>query len=378
MLTLSVHPSMRAIGEAAWDALLGPAAPPMLRFRWLDALEQTGCAVPERGWRPHHLTLHDGDRLIAAAPAYLKANSHGEFVFDFAWADASHRMGAEYYPKLVLAVPFTPATGPRLLLAPGADRAHVARAFAQGFRQLVAAGDVSGAHVLFPSLDEAAAWGDAGLATRIGIQYQWHNQGFGSFEDFLATLPSKKRTQIRRERRAIRDAGLVVETLTGELLTPRVVDAMYGFYVATVEKFEWGQQYLTRAFFEEVCATMGDAVEIVIAREGARLVAGAFNLRSDDVLYGRYWGAAEERPFLHFEVCYYHAIDEAIGRGLARFEPGAGGEHKRVRGFAPTRTASAHLLGHPRLDRAVRDYLAHERAAIERELAALDAEPPNP
>ncbi len=370
-LHLRVVPSMRELesGYRSLDQELLADAP-FLRFEWLDALERTGCVASARGWLPHHLTLYRGEKLLAVAPAYLKNHSEGEFVFDFAWANAASRFGVEYYPKLLLAVPFTPATGPRLITAPGVERSLAARAFAAGIQQVVEQGELSSAHILFPPEEEAEAIETEGLLHRVGVQFHWKNAGFGTYEDFLATLPSKRRTQIRRERRAPSEQGVTITTLTGKDLVPEVIDAMFVFYKATVDKFHWGRRYLNRQFFEEVCSTMGDAIEIVLARDASKKpIAGAFNLRGRKTLFGRYWGATAELPFLHFNVCYYHSVERAILAGLTRFEPGAGGEHKLARGFAPTLTHSNHYLADPRFAGAIADFIRRERAAIEEEIA---------
>jgi predicted N-acyltransferase len=362
-IELRVYPSIDLLPEAAWDALDGVRGVPFLSHAWLSTLEKTGCVGPRAGWVPHHLGFFRGERMVAAAPAYLKDNSEGEFVFDWAWASAAERARIPYYPKLVVAVPFTPATAARLLVADPADRPRLLPVLAEALRALVREEEISSAHVLFPTEDEAAGLAAAGLAERFGIQFQWRNAGYGSFDDFLSRFSSKRRNQIRRERREMEKQGLVLATARGRI-APDAIDAMYGFYLSTVEKFTWGRQYLNRAFFEEVCDKLAGRVEIVLAREGQRIVAGAFNLLGETALFGRYWGAAEERPFLHFNVCFYHSIDECIARGLSTFEPGAGGQHKLVRGFEPSITHSAHHLAHPGLDRAVREFLEREREAV--------------
>lgn len=365
-----MHASMSAFDEAAWDALDGASAP-FLRFAWLEALERTGSVGGETGWQPHHLAFHEDGRLVAAAPAYLKDNSEGEFVFDHAWAAASERMRRPWYPKLVLASPFTPATAPKLLVARPGDRERLYPALAAALAKIVEAERLSSAHVLFPPEAEADALEACGLAHRLGLQFHWRNDGYRTYDDFLGRFSSKRRHQLRRERRAVTDAGVRVETLRGDAITPAVVDAMYGFYTSTVDKFVWGRRYLRREFFEEIGRRAG--VEMVVARRGdGPPIAGALNLAGDGVLYGRYWGAREELPFLHFEVCYYHAIDDAIARGLRAFEPGAGGEHKLARGFAPTVTHSVHLVADRRLDAAVRDFVKREAAALRE--AASDPE----
>jgi uncharacterized protein len=367
MIEMRVHEGMADIPRADWDRLAGPDAPPFLTFSFLDALERAGCVSPDRGWLPMHLTFWENERLVAAAPAYLKGHSEGEFVFDYGWADFAHRLKIRYYPKLILAVPFTPATGPRVLVAAGAEGARMIAAAAEGLRRLVESQTLSSAHVLFLPVDQAEEFDRAGYMQRWGMQYQWHNQGYSSFEDFLSTFPSKKRTQIRRERREMETQGIRITTLRQNEITSEALDAMCEFYELTVDKFRWGRRYLNRKFFYDIAERMKDNVEIVLATNGTgRPIAGAFNLAGGGALYGRYWGAVEERPFLHFNVCYYHSIEQCIARKVARFEPGAGGEHKRARGFVPTLTYSAHHLVDPRLDGAVREYLGRERDHVKR------------
>jgi uncharacterized protein len=367
MIELRIHESIRDIPRAEWDRLVGTGGFPFLSFVFLDALERAGCVAPDRGWLPFHLSLWEDQRLIGAAPAYVKGNSEGEFVFDWGWADFAHKLRVRYYPKLIFAIPFTPATGPRVLVADETDRERVVFAMAEGARRALDVQGLSSAHVLFLPDEEAQAFGRAGYALRLGMQYQWHNQGYRTFEDFLTTFPSKKRTQIRRERKEMDRRGIRITTLRGSEITSEAVEAMCGFYELTVDKFRWGRRYLNRPFFFDIVERMNDNVEIVLARVGSgRPIAGAFNFAGGGVLYGRYWGAIEEHPFLHFNVCYYHSIEQCIERGLERFEPGAGGEHKRARGFTPTLTRSVHHLKEPRLNGAIREYLEREREHIER------------
>jgi hypothetical protein len=310
--------------------------------------------------------------IVAAAPAFVKGNSEGEFVFDHAWAHfAEERLGVPYYPKLIVAVPFTPATGSRLLVTPNASREQVTRAFVAGLGGLCDKLGLSGAHVLFSPGDEAQLLVDAGMTHRVGVQYHWHNDGYSTFDDFLSCFNSKRRAQIRRERRELAAGGTRLEVLNGPDVTEAIADLSYELYLRTVDKYFWGRRYLNRGFFREVCARMPEAIHVVLARDvhSNRPIAGAFNLLGERALYGRYWGAFDERPFLHFDVCYYAGIEECIRRGLDVFEPGAGGEHKRARGFEATTTHSAHLLRNPILAQAIRDYTARERAAIEGHLA---------
>jgi uncharacterized protein len=359
-IEIRVHPEIRAFTEAQWDGLDGAGEAPFLSFAWLDALERTGCVGEGTGWLSHHLSIWEDGELVAAAPAYLKGNSEGEFVFDHGWANACQRAGIAYYPKLIVAVPFTPAASPRLLVRTPADRPRLLAVLAEALRRIVEAAELSSAHVLFPTPAEAETLAETGLAHRLGLQFQWVNAGYGSFEDFLGRFSSKRRNQIRRERREMHKLGISIETLRGGI-PPAMIDTAFDFYTSTVDKFSWGRRYLNRAFFEEIFSRLGDRVEVVVASEGGRPIAGAINLAGRTVLYGRYWGASEDRPFLHFNVCLYHSIEQCIARGTSRFEPGAGGEHKLVRGFEPAPTHSIHHLAHPGLDRAVRDHLARER-----------------
>ena len=361
------HGSIRALGEAAYRSLLDERTPPFLRFEWLDALERTGCVTPKRGWLPMHLALHVAGELVAAAPAYVKGNSEGEFVFDHSWARyAEMELGLRYYPKLIVAVPFTPATGPRLLVKAGQPAAELRVAFCRALAAICHDGKLSGAHVLFPTPAEAGELAAAGLLERHGVQFQWRNPGYASFDDFIARFDSKRRNQIRRERRALAERGIELEILSNKTLRPEHADFIHDFYGTTVDKFAWGRRYLNRAFFEEVCSTMPESLHVVAAKErGGSYIGGAFNLLGKERLFGRYWGGLVDVPFLHFNVCFYKGIEEAILRGLDGFEPGAGGEHKVARGFEPTVTHSAHLLSDRRLRAAVADHLERERHAVD-------------
>ena len=371
---LKVLRSISEVPETAWDALVDPEAIPFLEWRWLEALEASGSVSPASGWDPRHLTLWRGHRLVAAAPAYRKSDSSGEFVFDFSWATASERAGVPYYPKLVIAAPLTPATGRRFLVAPGEDRTARTLDLARGALELAREEELSSVHVLFPTEAEAAALEPLGFAVRHGVQYHFVNEGYRTPEDVLQRFTSKRRNQLKRERRAPAQQGLTLRVLRGDALAEADPRETFRLYSSTVDKFAWGHRYLNTRFFQRVLEQFRDRVELVQALAGDRVVAGAFNLASDRVLYGRYWGCFEEHPFLHFNVCLYAGMDEVISRGLSRFEPGAGGEHKLVRGFTPSLTYSAHALFHRGLDRAVREFLAHERAAIQTGLPAWRAE----
>jgi hypothetical protein len=377
-IELSTHESVREIGESEWGALTSPSTPPFLKWSFLDTLEQTGCVTPDRGWLPCHLALRKDGVLVGVAPAYLKGNSEGEFVFDHGWASfAETRLRVPYYPKLILAVPFTPATGPRLLVREGADPVELVGALTTGIVQLSKRLKVSSAHVLFPTESQANLFEAGGMAHRVGLQFHWQNLGYANLDDYLSRFNSKRRHQIRREMRGPAEQGVDIEALGGRDLDPPLIDAMFEFYLSTVNKYHWGRQYLNRAFFEELCARQPDDVMVVLARDRAsrKPIAGAFNLVGGGALYGRYWGATEERPFLHFNVCYYRGIVECIERKLTLFEPGAGGEHKLVRGFEPTLTHSVHHLVDGRLDAAVRDFVTRERERVCDHVGDYEKEP---
>jgi uncharacterized protein len=378
MIELSTHETMRAIGESEYSALVRDDTPPFLSFAFLDALERTGCVGADRGWHPCHLALRKDGELVAVAPAYLKENSEGEFVFDWGWAEfAEGRLRIPYYPKLIVAVPFTPATGPRLLIRDGFDESELVSALGSLLPRVVDKLGVSSAHVLFPTETQASSLVGAGLLHRCGLQYHWHNAGYDGFDDFLGRFSSKRRNQIKREVRGPEEQGLSLETFDGSELGADLIDAVFDFYLSTVDRHFYGRRYLNREFFHEVCASMPKAVHVVLARErqSGRPLAGAFNLVGKTALYGRYWGAYEERPFLHFNVCYYQGIRDCIARGLDLFEPGAGGEHKLARGFEPTRTHSAHHLVDRRLNFAVEDFVKRERAAIDQHLRQYEESP---
>lgn len=365
-LKLQVHNGVADVGREAWDAIALPTGDPFVCYDFLHACEASGSAAPEQGWAPRHLTLHDeDDALIGIMPLYLKGNSQGEYVFDHAWADAYQGAGGRYYPKLLGAVPFTPATGPRLLVAPEADTATVREGLIQGAVMLCEQMGLSSVHVNFPAADEWQSMADHGLLPRQDIQYIWRNQGWQTFEDFLGALSTNRRKSVRRERRDAQ-AGLDIRVLTGSDLTEAHWDAFFGFYMDTSSR-KWGRAYLTRDFFARIHATMADKVALVMAFDGDTSVAGALNFIGRDALYGRQWGAIIDKPFLHFELCYYQAIDFALKHGLSRVEAGAQGEHKIARGYLPSPVYSAHYISDPALSGPVARYLDQERPAIEQE-----------
>ena len=359
-----------AIAADDWDRLVGHEDP-FLTHAFLSALEQSNSVGARTGWQPLPLVIDGSDgRPAAGLPAYAKAHSQGEYVFDHGWADAWERAGGRYYPKLQIAVPFTPVTGRRLLTR---DPALVP-ALIGAAEALVEQAELSSAHATFVAPDEVSAFEAAGWLIRRDRQFHWTNDGFTSFADFLATLASRKRKAIAKERAAAQ-AGLVIERLTGDAIRREHWDAFWTFYQDTGSR-KWGRPYLTRAFFRLLGERMADRVLLVIASRDGQPIGGALNLIGADALYGRYWGASEEVPFLHFEVCYYQAIDFAIERGLQRVEAGAQGEHKLARGYAPVATHSAHYIPHEGFRRAVTDFLAAEREAVEHEIAVLDTMTP--
>jgi predicted N-acyltransferase len=365
--------SIHEVGPAAWDACAGTANP-FLAHAFLAALEDSKSVGPRTGWAPRHLVIEDeGDRVAAVVPLYVKSHSQGEYVFDHAWADALERAGGRYYPKLQAAVPFTPVPGRRLLVAPDGDVEALRRAVIGTLVEVARGADVSSLHITFPEEDEWQAMERAGLIARLGLQYHWDNPGYGTFDDFLGTLKSAKRKAIRRERREVAESGVAMRALTGEAILPRHWDAFFAFYMDTGGR-KWGRPYLTREFFRRLAAAMPERVLLVMAERDGQPVAGALNMVGEHTLYGRYWGCVEDHRFLHFEACYYQAIDYAIAHGLKRVEAGAQGEHKFARGYLAKPTYSAHWIGHEGLRRAVEDVVRRERAMVEREIAALNAE----
>jgi predicted N-acyltransferase len=358
------------IGRAAWNACAG-IEHPFTRYEFFDALEASGSATARTGWRPLHLVVERGGAVEGILPLYLKNHSQGEYVFDHAWADALERAGGDYYPKLQASVPFTPATGRRFLTLNDAARAALLAAGRTAVKEL----EASSLHVTFLTEEEWRAAGDAGYLLRTDQQFHWENRGYTSFDQFLAELSSSKRKNLRKEREAVREAGVELDWLTGRDLTEAHWDAFFAFYMDTGGR-KWGHPYLTREFFSRAGASMADQILLVMARRDGRHIAGALNFFGGGTIYGRNWGCSEFVPFLHFETCYYQAIEFAIARGLAKVEAGAQGAHKLLRGYLPAPTYSAHYVAHPGLRRAVDDYLARERAAIAAHIEELAAHGP--
>jgi len=376
-LSLSIAEAMGDVNRAQWNAIANPPGErydPFLDWDFLEACESTGCAQPETGWTPRHMLAHDqSGKLVGAAPLYLKAHSRGEFVFDHSWADALHRAGGRYYPKVLCAVPFTPVTG-RRLLADGPNALSIRHALAQAIVEATQQWRTSSAHFNFLDEETWSLLGSSGLLLREDQQFHWINRGYKSFDDFLNALSSRKRKMLRRERREAQE-GLEIIRVSGADLRSHHWDAFFEFYMDTGGR-KWGSPYLNRQFFEVLHDRMADKCLLILAMQDGEPIAGALNMIGSDTVYGRYWGRAVERPFLHFEICYYQAIDFAIKRGLAFVEAGAQGEHKLTRGYEPRLTRSAHWIGHPGLRSAVANYLDSERIAVEEGIGELQAYTP--
>jgi hypothetical protein len=398
-LRIRIVPAIAEAGAAAWDACANPPAAggetvcptspgapdtanqisqdtsynPFISYDFLHSLEASGSATARTGWQPQHLLAETADgAILGAVPCYLKSHSRGEYVFDRGWAEAYERAGGRYYPKLQVSVPFTPATGRRLLLRPGAMADQVRASLAAGLIELCRRHDASSVHVTFMPEPECRFLAECGFLHRTDQQFHWENAGYDSFDAFLEALSARRRKTIRRERRDALARGISVHWLTGSDLTEEVWDTFFDFYMETGSR-KWGRPYLTRQFYSMVGERMADKIVLVMAKRAGRFIAGAINFIGSETLFGRHWGAVEHHPFLHFELCYYQAIDFAIARGLKRVEAGAQGEHKLARGYLPVTTHSAHYIADPGLRRAVADYLARERAYVEaagEELAA--------
>ncbi len=367
-LSLRVLDSIAEVPPVAWDALVDAAAVPFHEHAWLEALEHSGCVGGRSGWQARHLTLWRGGELVAAAPAYEKEHSNGEFVYDWGWASAAERAGLAYYPKLVLAVPFTPATGRRVLVRQDEDRAAAEQAIVEGALALVRSERWGSLGVLFPTADEAARLGALGGSVRTGVQYHWKNRGYASFDDYLGAFSSKRRNQLRREVREVESRAMTITTRRGDALSVADADLIFRLYCSTVDKFMWGRRYLRKELFARLLERFRSRIELVEAKKDGQVIAGAFNVASPTHLFGRYWGCFEEHPFLHFGVCMYHSIAESIRLGRAQFEGGAGGDHKLQRGFEPSLTYSVHWMSDPRLAVAIDDFVRRERAEIDRRL----------
>ena len=379
-LEIKVATSLEAVPPEAWDACANPAGGastgsethnPFLSHAFLSSLEEAGCVGERTGWAPLHVLVERGGGLVACAPCYLKNHSQGEYVFDHAWADAYQRAGGRYYPKLQVSVPFTPVTGPRILARPDEGRAEARAAAVSGLKTLRAQIGASSIHATFLTDDDADLLEGSGFLPRTDQQFHWINEGYGSFDDFLNALASRKRKAIRRERRDALSTGIEIEWATGRSLTEAHWDAFHAFYMDTGSR-KWGRPYLNRKFFSLIGERMPERILLVLAQREGRPIAGAINFIGDRRLYGRNWGCVEDHPFLHFEVCYYQAIEFAIARGLQVVEAGAQGEHKLARGYRPVITRSAHEIADPSLRRAVDAYLRQERSYVSEVVGELD------
>lgn len=371
-LSIRVERSFSAISPASWSKLSGASRNgtsgiynPFISHAFLSALEESGSATAETGWLGHHLLLEtDNGTLIGAIPCYLKSHSRGEYVFDHGWADAFERAGGRYYPKLQCSVPFTPATGPRLLVSEGYDRKVLQPALAESLKEVARRIGVSSAHITFLPEGESCILEEDGYLHRTDQQFHFINEGYADHDAFLETLASRKRKALKKERRVALENGISIDWLTSSDLTEHIWDEFFAFYMDTGSR-KWGRPYLTREFYSLIGERMADDILLVMAKHNGRYVAGAINFIGGDTLYGRHWGCIEDHPFLHFEVCYHQAIDFALAKGLKRVEAGAQGEHKLARGYLPVATHSAHFIAHAGLRRAIADYLEQERAEVE-------------
>ncbi|HTV68852.1 MAG TPA: GNAT family N-acetyltransferase [Rhizobiaceae bacterium] len=379
---IRVASSIGAFTEDEWNNLSGThrregaGYNPFTSYAFLRSLEESGCAAPRTGWQGQHVRLeaHDGT-LLGAIVCYAKSHSQGEYVFDHGWADAFERAGGRYYPKLQACVPFTPVTGSRLLAVEGIDPAPVRAALAEGLKAVTDRLEVSSAHVTFAPVDEVETMTQAGYLRRTDQQFHFHNESYGSYDDFLASLASRKRKALKKERREALGNGITIDWLTGKDLTEKAWDDFFTFYMDTGGR-KWGRPYLNRKFFSLIGERMPDDILLVMAKRSGRYVAGAINFIGSDALYGRNWGCVENHPFLHFEVCYHQAIDFAIEKKLKVVEAGAQGEHKLARGYMPVPMHSAHYIRHPGLRKAIGDYLKRERRDVEHNIEYYEEHAP--
>jgi uncharacterized protein len=369
-MQVSVLTSLDTLSATQWNALGGVRDNPFLRHEFLAGLETCGCVGDHWGWSPRHLALHQGERLIGAVPMYRKTHSYGELVFDHAWADAYRRAGLAYYPKLVVGVPYSPVTGPRLLLAEGIDRPRAAGRLIAHARELAEQEGLSSLHWLFPDEADLALLTEHRMLPRLATQFHWHNHNYRDFDAYLQQFSAVKRKKIKRERRRVSEQGIHIEVLDGHQINDAQWHVFHRFYRDTFDR-RGGYPTLNEAFFRHLGRTLPQSVLLMLASHQGDYVAGALSLRSEDTLYGRHWGCNSDFHSLHFELCYYQGLEYCIRHGLQRFEPGAQGEHKVARGFEPTPVWSAHWLAHPAFSRAVADYLIHEQEMVQRYIKEL-------
>jgi predicted N-acyltransferase len=359
---------LNKVDPTRWDRLSN-GRNPFLLHAFLSALENNHC-LEEYGWYPQHILIYEDQELVAAMPLYIKDNSYGELVFDWGWADAYHRAGLQYYPKLVCAIPYTPATGPRLLVAQGHDYSRYATALINHSIELAQQNNMSSTHWLFTDARDTQLFREAGYSLRLGCQFHWHNDNYQSFDQYLATFTAQKRKQIKRERRRVQEQGILLEVRHGDEMTDALWQIYHDFYCSTFDR-KSGMATLSREFFQEIGTNMPRNVVLVFARHGQEYIASAFNLRGQDTLYGRHWGCRAEYHSLHFEACYYQGLDYCITHGLQSFEPGAQGEHKISRGFLPTATWSAHWIAHPQFREVIAQYTQREQVSMQHYIDSL-------
>ncbi|HJU10014.1 MAG TPA: GNAT family N-acetyltransferase [Candidatus Binataceae bacterium] len=366
-LELAVVERMRDIPRDEWNALVAPDDSPFLEWEWLCAMEESKSAGRKTGWAPYHFVVRTqpNRRLVGACPMYLKSHSMGEFIFDHGWADAAERAGIRYFPKVLVGVPFTPHTGRRFLVAPEFDRRTVIVLLARALAELCKDNGLSSVHVNFCAPDEADVLREIGYLERVGYQYHWVNGGFQTFDDYLGQLKSKRRYAVRHERAALQGQDVTIRVHAGDEISDAMFGPMFKIYLSTIQKLYWGRQYLTRDFFELLRTSFKRHLRFVCAYRQGELIAGTINLEKAGVFYGRYWGCFRELPYLHFNVCYYAAIEHCIQHGVGRFEPGAGGEYKWLRGFNPALTRSMHFIAHAGLRKAIANFLVRERREVE-------------
>lgn len=376
-IAVEIVPDIGSLPADQWDRCAGQHRDdhnPFVSHAFLSAVENSGSVGEAAGWIPRHLVIRRDDTLVACAPTYLKTHSYGEYVFDWSWADAYARAGGRYYPKLLCAAPFTPVTGPRLLVRDDvADKETLTRALGLSMVQIASDAGLSSVHINFTTEAEWRLLGEAGYLRRLGFQFMWDNDGYQSFEDFLGALSSRKRKALRKERREAADHNITFRTLTGAEITQSHWDRFFRFYLDTSDR-KWGEPYLNKEFFYRLGESLGDQVVMFLAESDGQAVAGALNLRGGEALYGRYWGCLGHYKFLHFELCYYQAIDYAIAHGLKRVEAGAQGAHKIKRGYLPKPTYSAHWIGNASFKNAVQRFVDAEREAVEEDIADLIAD----
>jgi predicted N-acyltransferase len=364
-ITIRVLRKVSELAREQWDSVANGTTP-FAKWDWLDSLEQAGCVTEQTGWLPHHVVAEQSGRLVAACPMYLKVHSMGEFVFDYEWAEAAHRAGIQYYPKMLVGIPFTPVTGRRFFTVEGGDRAALIRVLGQALAKIAADNKISSVHVNFCLVDERAALEEIGFLSRVGIQFHWQNRSFRSFDDYLGSFRSDRRNKVKRERREMEKRDITIRAYEGEELTQKHLRTMFRLYKDHVDRLYYGRQYLTQQFFDELHRRFTPYLCLMLAERGGKIIAGTFNVRDNVAMYGRYWGAFEEHPFLHFNVCYYSAIEHSIAKGLERFEAGAGGSFKQLRGLDPQHTTSTHYIVDGNFRRAVERFLKQEREMIRR------------